>query len=241
MPALGPGLLTAATAALLAVAEPDLSRFGHRHRREQQQQQQQQLRQSVPSACPFQLSSCDWLPLPDAPQTVYQRGVPHTTAHGRRLTAFDPSQSFLPLVLYHALTGTPAPVNCAHPVRDCNYSLTLVAAGNFTAVHLWEGVHADKGLADAEHHGIQVIYHIQATAETLPLGQKFPYSDTPVIAAVTNLSKSPALLGWMLGRTLGCVLRVRHRHHEDAERVRSIPGAEGRHWKGACSEHIILR
>ena len=157
MPALG--LLTAATAALLAVAEPDLSRLGYRHRREQQQQQQQ--RQGVPSECPFQLSSCYWLPLPDAPQTVYQRGVPHTTAHGRRLTAFDPSQSFLPLALYHALTGTPAPVNFAHPVRD---SLALVAAGNFTAVHLWEGVHADKGLADAEQHGIQVIYHIQATA-----------------------------------------------------------------------------
>ena len=150
------------------------------------------------STCPLQVSSCTWLPLPDAPQTMYQRGVPHTDAHGQRLAAFDPSRSFLPLGLYHALTGTPAPINCAHPVRNCNYSLEILRDGNFTTAHLWEGVHADKGLADAERHGIQVIYHIQATADTLPLGERFPFVDTPVVDAVANLSKSSALLGWML-------------------------------------------
>ena len=153
---------------------------------------------SDPSACPFQLGRCLWLPLPAAPQTVYQRGVPHTDRHGRPRIEFDPNTSFLPLALYHALTGTPAPINCAHPKRDCNYSLDVVASANFNTVHFWEGIHLDRGLADAETHGLQVIFHIEATSETLPLGDQYPYIDTPVVRAVANFSNHTALLGWML-------------------------------------------
>ena len=40
-----------------------------------------------------------WTELPNAPQTVYQHGVPHTDKHGTTRMVYDPVQSFLPLVL----------------------------------------------------------------------------------------------------------------------------------------------
>ncbi|CAN0545378.1 unnamed protein product, partial [Laminaria digitata] len=44
-----------------------------------------------------------WVPSPDAVQTPYLKGVPHTDAQGRPRFAFDPADSFLPIGLYHGL------------------------------------------------------------------------------------------------------------------------------------------
>lgn len=104
----------------------------------------------VLTGCPFNLHACSFELLPHAAQKVYQkRGVPHTDRDGRRRTAYDSNASFFPLGLYHALVGSPAPINCNHPKRDCNYSLDFVAEGGFNTVHLWEGIHLDQGLAGA--------------------------------------------------------------------------------------------
>ena len=45
------------------------------------------------------LTGSGWTDLPGAPQTMYQHGVPHTDKHGRTRVVYDPTLSFLPLVL----------------------------------------------------------------------------------------------------------------------------------------------
>ena len=73
-----------------------------------------------------------------------------------------------------------------------------MAAAGFNTVHFWEGIHLDHGLDDAKEFGLQVIFHIEATSTTLPLGHAYPYTDTPVVDAVRKFGQHPSLLAWFL-------------------------------------------
>ena len=78
--------------------------------------------------CPFNLAACAFMDLPDAPQYVYQRGVPHTDRHGNRRTVYSEEESFLPQVKHCASSSpthrsgrrstdppSPCPCPCAEP------------------------------------------------------------------------------------------------------------------------------
>ncbi|MEK9967320.1 MAG: hypothetical protein VW582_13290, partial [Rhodospirillaceae bacterium] len=59
------------------------------------------------SACAVHPGGEDgWSESPDAVQTPYRNGVPHTDPQGRPRMAYDSRASFFPIGLYHAVTGT---------------------------------------------------------------------------------------------------------------------------------------
>lgn len=71
--------------------------------------------------------NADWKPSPDAPQHIYQAGVPHTDKNGRPLLKYDVQRSFLPLVIYHSLEAP-----------EEGYSLSHLKLGGFnTAFCYW--------------------------------------------------------------------------------------------------------
>eukprot|EP01051_Picozoa_sp_SAG22_P028870 SAG22_NODE_10405_length_537_cov_0.821918_1_plen_170_part_10 len=91
--------------------------------------------------------------LPLAPQRIYLQGTPHTTKVGVRRNTFDPSSSFFPLALYHAITeSTPWPGQ--------NYSCSDFAAAGFNTLHFWEGQALEVVIKDARKAGLQLIPHI---------------------------------------------------------------------------------
>ena len=102
---------------------------------------------------------------------MYREGVPHTDRVGRRRTQFHPTHSFLPIGLYHALTGR-------HFGRT--YSLKVVADAGFNAVHPWEGQPLDSFMKAARHYGLQVIVH------------------RPTNRQVTQHANDPSILAWYL-------------------------------------------
>ena len=112
-----------------------------------------------------------WKPLPGAAQHVYLHGVPHTDRNGRPLTHYDPDRSFLPIAIYHAVTGN---------VGGTTYSLSTLADAGFNACHLWEGIRPTAAIADAERSHIQLITH------------------WPTDAEVAALKDHPSILAWYL-------------------------------------------
>jgi len=108
---------------------------------------------------------------PNALQTMYREGVPHTDRMGRRRTQFHPAHSFLPIGLYHTLTGR-------HFGRT--YSLKAIADAGFNAVHPWEGQPLDSFMTAARHYGLQVIVH------------------RPAKQQITQYANDPSILAWYL-------------------------------------------
>ncbi|MCT7983624.1 hypothetical protein NG796_09970 [Laspinema sp. A4] len=86
----------------------------------------------------------------NASQSVYQNGVPHTDRMGRLLMKYDPESSFLPICLYHTLTGE-------HHGRL--YSLAPIKQAGFNCVHTWEGQNLASVIEDAKQNNLQIIYH----------------------------------------------------------------------------------
>ncbi len=89
-----------------------------------------------------------WHASPLAVQRVYQEGVPHTDRHGRVRLAYDPAASFLPVGLYHALTGREFG-------RD--YDFAAVRAAGFNAIYPWDGLDPARVLAAAKAAGLVVV------------------------------------------------------------------------------------
>ena len=117
-----------------------------------------------------------WRDLGDAPQTVYQSGVPHTSATGAAMRDYAIGRSFFPVGLYHALTGS---------WHGRSYDLGAIAAAGFNTVHTWERQPlADVAAAALAAH-LQVVYH----------------DPDPVEAA--RLSGHPAILSWYLDEEPG--------------------------------------
>jgi hypothetical protein len=112
-----------------------------------------------------------WRDLPEAPQTQYQAGVPHTAANGTRRTAFDPGQSFLPIGIYHALTGS---------WHGRDYDLADLKAAGFNVAHFWERQSLTEIVASARLAGLQAIFH------------------EPGIADARRFRDDPTLLSWYL-------------------------------------------
>jgi hypothetical protein len=76
------------------------------------------------------------------PQTVYQRGVPHTDKHGRVRSVRD-SASFFPICLYHAIAG----------------SFRTIKDAGFNCVHAWEGHALDDVIAELRAADLQLFKH----------------------------------------------------------------------------------
>lgn len=89
-----------------------------------------------------------WVPSPDAIQTPYLNGVPHTDAQGRPRIGFDPAISFMPIGLYHGLTGN---------FEGVEYSFEPISNAGFNTVVVWGGFETDDVLDGAEQFGLQVI------------------------------------------------------------------------------------
>ena len=117
-------------------------------------------------------------PLPEARQTIYRDGVPHTDAQGRPLGAYDPQRSFLPIALYHALDGR-------HFGRD--FALETIRKAGFNAVHFWEGEAMVPAMAAAARASLQVVYHYPSPE------QAAAYRDDPHVLA-WYLHEEPSLL-----------------------------------------------
>ncbi len=115
--------------------------------------------------------------------TPYRRstraGVPHTDRHGRVRLAYDPAASFLPIGLYHALTGR-------HFGRD--YDLAPVRAAGFNTIYPWEGQDFAAVYAAAKAAGLAVIFAHPSDAE---LRQAAADPDSPVLA--WSLDEEPTM------------------------------------------------
>lgn len=112
-----------------------------------------------------------WVHMPDAPQTIYQNGVPHTDKNGVLRTTYDESASYLMRGLYATWTGT------AYR-QTWNYS-DFANAGFNCCMYPWNGVNT-PGFDAAAAAGIQM----------LPLA--------PTDEVVTTLKNHPATLGWYM-------------------------------------------
>jgi hypothetical protein len=83
-------------------------------------------------------------------QIVHQDGAPHTDRQGRRMMQFDAARSFLPIGVYHGLTGS-------HHGR--NYTFAALKKAGFNTVHGWEGQKLAPLATAAARHGLQLIHH----------------------------------------------------------------------------------
>jgi hypothetical protein len=117
-----------------------------------------------------------WRDLADAPQTVYSQGVPHTTATGAPLDAYEVGRSFLPIGVYHALSGD---------WHGQTYDLQTIASAGFNTIHAWEGQSLTDVATAAQAAHLQVIFH------------------NPEPADAARLRGHPALLSWYLDEEPG--------------------------------------
>ena len=106
-----------------------------------------------------------------AVQTIYQENVPHTDKMGRQLMQFDEERSFLPICMYHALTGD-------HHGQQ--YSFAPLKQAGFNCVHTWEGQKLDSIIEPLRKENLQLIYHRPKNAE------------------IKKYANDPNILGWYL-------------------------------------------
>ena len=99
--------------------------------------------------------------LPGAVQHEYEAGVPQTDAQGRLLTGYAPAKSFLPIGLYHALTGK---------YNGYTYSLAPAQALGCTFVHLLEKCRPAAAIAEANRLGLQLVVHNPTPEELARFG-----------------------------------------------------------------------
>ncbi|MBT5109933.1 MAG: hypothetical protein HOM25_14740 [Rhodospirillaceae bacterium] len=106
------------------------------------------------------LNPATWYVDPElgAIQTVHQDGAPHTDRRGQPMARYDAVRSFLPIGVYHGLTGT-------HQGR--NYDFATLKQAGFNTVHGWEGQTLAPLHAAASRRGLQLIYHNPTDADVL--------------------------------------------------------------------------
>ena len=142
--------------------------------------------------------------LPNALQTLYQRGTPHTDRHGNRLLKYDAAASFLPLVVYDAMiecnsTSAPAPYNNKHPEdkgQNClpqGFDASIYTAANFTGVLPYTALVMADYMDSFARHGLQVIRQNPCVGDGCNTTANPTKGDEPV--AYHN---HPNLLGWYL-------------------------------------------
>jgi hypothetical protein len=120
------------------------------------------------------LAACSTLVTPDSRQAVqhpYREGAPHTDASGRIRFTYDPTASFFPIGIYHALTGR-------HFGRD--YDFAELKKAGFNLIHYWNGQDIAAVIGPAKEAGLQLI---------VPL---------PTIEDVRRFHNDPAVWGWYL-------------------------------------------
>jgi len=83
-------------------------------------------------------------------QIVHQGGAPHTDRQGQPLICYDAARSFLPIGMYHGLTGS-------HNGRS--YSFAALKQAGFNTVHGWEGQYLAPLARASAQHGLQLIHH----------------------------------------------------------------------------------
>lgn len=89
-----------------------------------------------------------WVDSPDAVQAPYPDGVPHTDPQGRPRHDFSPDESFFPIGLYHAVTGT---------FGGVTYSFDVAVEAGHNTVVAWGGLDTTRVLEAADAAGVQVI------------------------------------------------------------------------------------
>ncbi len=93
------------------------------------------------AACPWRPDAAtSYVALKDAPQLLYQEGVPHTDRQGRMRLVVD-ANSFLPLCAYEALPG----------------SLPLLAQAGFDCFKPWNGWGTSDELTEARQSNMQLL------------------------------------------------------------------------------------
>jgi hypothetical protein len=83
-----------------------------------------------------------------AVQRVYLSGVPHTDAHGRRLTAYDPGRSFFQIGIWGNPMGE---------VWGTTYDLEVLRAAGFNTMWPWPSAPLDQALERGKAAGLQVV------------------------------------------------------------------------------------
>jgi len=119
----------------------------------------------------FAGSACSGRPDIAAVQQFYRQGTPHTDRQGINRKDYDSARSFLPIAIYHALSGT------HHGVE---YDLRALSAAGFNTVHLWERQAPEAFISGARDAGLQAIVH------------------WPKLKSVENLFRDPTVLAWYL-------------------------------------------
>ena len=117
------------------------------------------------------LAACSERPKIASVQRFYGQGAPHTDREGQARTTYDPERSFLPIAIYHALSGE------HHGFR---FDFGDLSEAGFNAVHLWERQAPETLLKQAHAANLQLIVH------------------WPDEESVTALSGRPGLLAWYL-------------------------------------------
>jgi hypothetical protein len=106
---------------------------------------------------------------PDAVQSIYRDGVPHTDRTGELRFAYEPGRSFFPIGMYHALDGE---------FTGVRYSFADLAALGINTVVPWRDQPLDQVIAAARRSRLQVIW------------------DEPTAADLASFANDPAILGW---------------------------------------------
>lgn len=92
---------------------------------------------------------------PEAVQTVYRDGAPHTTRQGVPRLAYDAGESFFPIGMYNGLMD-------AGDGRD---GFALYASAGFNSVFPWRDQNFDAVLAAARANGLQLVVRDPTDAE----------------------------------------------------------------------------
>lgn len=118
----------------------------------------------------YKIYTQPWVPKPNAVQTIYQSGVPHTDKSGNFRLTYDPALSFFPIGHYAAWVGTQ---------YGQTWSYTTFANAGFNCCMPWSNSADDVASSDAaQSAGIQLIH-----------------SD-PTDTIVNALKNHPATLAW---------------------------------------------
>lgn len=126
----------------------------------------------VHAATPFTL-------LPLARKTPYTGGVPHTNMHGVRRMNYSRTNSFLPLVLYHAVIDK--------TMGGMPFSAQLYKDAGFNTLHMWPGYTLKEQLAWCNENGLQAIPHIGTNSNASAMTE-----------LVRPFAADHAVLGWYL-------------------------------------------
>lgn len=92
---------------------------------------------------------------PEAVQTIYRGGAPHTTRQGVPRTAYDAGESFFPIGIYNGLMD-------AGDGRD---AFALYASAGFNSIFPWRDQNFDAVLTAARANGLQLVVRDPTDAE----------------------------------------------------------------------------